>query len=150
LFAHDVYLYDRATGGITLVSHSATSPTTGGNAPSGGLVMSADGSTIAYTSKATNLVSGFVPSNYKNAEEAYRFDRATQTTTLMSHTYSTATKGAYGRFIVGSISDDGGYTAFSGAPLDLFQGGTPTDPGQVWLNDRLTNGNILISHAFTS
>src|SRR5262249_38501647 len=102
------------------------------------------------TSKATNLVSGFVPSSYTNAEEAYRFDAATQTTTLMSHTYSTATKGAFGRFIIGSISDDGRYVVFGGAPVDLMSGGTLADPWQVWLNDRETNGNILISHAFTS
>ena len=49
----DVFLFDRQTGSVTLISRSASGQA--GNGPSRGPVISADGVTIAFESSATNL-----------------------------------------------------------------------------------------------
>ena len=54
----DVFLYNRATGVTTLVSHAAGNPNMTANGTSENAVISADGSTIAYVSNSDNLVAG--------------------------------------------------------------------------------------------
>ena len=51
----DVYLFDKTTGAITLVSRSSRSATVGGDDLSGEPAISANGAFIAFTSRATNL-----------------------------------------------------------------------------------------------
>ena len=51
----NVYLYNTETEEITLISHTASSETTGGDAASFNPVISGDGSTVAFFSMATNL-----------------------------------------------------------------------------------------------
>ena len=53
----DIFLYARATGLITLVSHAAGLPTTTAAGASTDPVISADGSVVAFASWGTNLVS---------------------------------------------------------------------------------------------
>jgi hypothetical protein len=54
----NVFLYDRATGGLALVSHAPGSPAAGGNGDSSAIEMSHDGGFVAFSSDATNLVAG--------------------------------------------------------------------------------------------
>jgi Tol biopolymer transport system component len=56
--ASDVFLFDRATGTTTLVSHSASSATTTADGTAKNAVISADGKWIAFVSNSDNLVSG--------------------------------------------------------------------------------------------
>jgi hypothetical protein len=58
----DVFLYERATGAITLVSHVPEAPGTTGHRASGGPVISADGASVVFSSRARDLVHGdFLP-----------------------------------------------------------------------------------------
>ena len=61
--AEDVFLFDRGTGAITLVSHAASSPTTAASSGSssdlgGALAVSPDGRWTAFLSNATDVVAG--------------------------------------------------------------------------------------------
>ena len=81
--ARDLFLLDRLTGTTSLVSHTSGSPATTANAASGAqVVLSADGSTLAFASMATDLVAGQVDSNH--AQDVFLYDRRTGTTTLVS------------------------------------------------------------------
>ena len=51
----DVYLFDRTSGAVTLVSRSARSASDGGDNDSGEPAISATGSFVAFTSRASNL-----------------------------------------------------------------------------------------------
>jgi hypothetical protein len=54
----NVFLYDRANGTTTLVSHAFSSATTAADGTSKNAVISANGNWIAYVSNSDNLVSG--------------------------------------------------------------------------------------------
>ncbi len=56
--ANDIFLLDRNTGAISLVSHAAGSPTTAANATSTYCTISADGRYITYASSASDLDTG--------------------------------------------------------------------------------------------
>ena len=56
--ATDVFLYETATGTVTLVSHVPGDSGTAANGTSDSLVISADGAYVAFRSAATNLVPG--------------------------------------------------------------------------------------------
>ena len=56
--ANDVFLFARATGTVTLVSHVPGAPGTAGNGASSGPRISADGASVAFRSAATDLVTG--------------------------------------------------------------------------------------------
>ena len=81
--ASDVFLFDRVTGGITLVSRSAASAQTTGNQASNEPVISADGSRVAFVSRASNLISPVY--DPFGDEDFFVYDRASGTTTLASH-----------------------------------------------------------------
>lgn len=54
----NVFVWDRAADANTLLSHTPASATTGGNNSAGSAVISADGTTIAFTTQATNMIAG--------------------------------------------------------------------------------------------
>jgi len=74
---YDVFLYDRVTDEITLVSHAAGAPAQAGNGVSGAAVISADGRFVAFASEATDLVPGFVDGNAgrDKSSDVYLYDR---------------------------------------------------------------------------
>lgn len=51
----DVFLFDRLTGSVTLVSHTAASPMTGGNGGSDVATISGDGRFVAFLSRQQRL-----------------------------------------------------------------------------------------------
>jgi hypothetical protein len=87
----NVYLYDTTTSAITLVSHNATTATKNGNAASFNPVISADGSTIAFFSYATDLSSSYTISS--NTVQLYLYDVSDGDLTLVTHTSSSTTTG---------------------------------------------------------
>ena len=54
----DMYLYDRVTAAVSLVSHIPGSPSAGGNGGSSAPSLSGDGRSSASGSSASDLVSG--------------------------------------------------------------------------------------------
>src|SRR5262249_33089098 len=84
----DLFLYDRVTGLITVVSHGVGSPTTGGNGATAAYSnnftnyyqpsLSGDGRYVAFSTYATNLIFGFVPGAFNNGgTDLYLYDRTT-------------------------------------------------------------------------
>src|SRR6201999_4652856 len=88
----DLYLYEVATGDLTLISHSTAGALDGGNGQSDTASISHDGRYVLYGSTSTNLVSGFVDNN-AGEYDIYVFDRTTGTNRLVTRTAGSATTG---------------------------------------------------------
>lgn len=147
--ADDVYLFDRDTGTLTLVSRTAGSSTTTGNGASNRAVVSADGNWVAYVSNATNLVSGF--SSSFTTDQIYLWERATGTTVLVTRQAGTTTTGASSLSTHPVVSDDGGVVAFVSQAIDLVAGQVDTlDNDDVFFFDRATGTVTLASSTASS
>jgi Tol biopolymer transport system component len=142
-FASQLYLYDRSTGGITLISHDAASPSTpafGTVAPIGHYAASGDGRWIAFVDTGT-LVAGQVDTN--GGGDIFLFDRATGANTLVSHASSSPTQTGSGASSAPSISADGRYIAFVSSAANLVTG--QAGAGGVFLFDRVTGTMTRVS-----
>jgi Tol biopolymer transport system component len=142
------FLYDAATNAIALVSHSPGSPSTGGDWQSPMTMVariSRDGSHVAFTSWATNLVAGFV---WKGAEEsAYLYSVATGTVSLASHAASSTTDGANSESQQVQISGDGRTMVFRSLANNLVSGVTGWN---IYAFDRITQAVTLVSRNVAS
>jgi putative transposon-encoded protein len=127
----DVFLFQRGmppAGAVTLVSHTPASATTTANGSGYGHVISADGTSVAFRSTATNLVAGQNDAN--DAFDVFLFERATGTVSLVSHTPTSATttgdgssgSGAFVDSPSASISADGAFVAFQSTATNLVAG----------------------------
>ena len=113
----------------------------GGNKTSSNQVISADGSTVAFSSDASNLVSG----DYNRRKDAFVYSVASKTTQIVSGVatgLASITVGGVG----GSISADGRYVAFASAAPNLVSG-IAVSPGvwNVYRYDRVTGQIELVS-----
>jgi hypothetical protein len=141
----DVFLFDRLGGGITLVSHSTASGTSTGNAASTSAVVSADGNYVAFVSSATDLVAG---ATYTHpGTEVLLYSRANGALTLISHAAgSTATGDNFSQ--APALSADGRFVADESKATNLMPGQNDANNAvDVFLYDRTTGGNRLVSHA---
>jgi hypothetical protein len=160
-----VVLYDRAADTNTLVSHNSSSSTTGASGFASTTAISADGTTVAFTSPAGNL-NGTVNGTDDNL---FVWSRTTNATTgltagqvrLASHTAASATTGATisGSFLFGftgdtppALSSDGTAIAYYDAGSDLVNM-TPATQGtasvlNVFRYNVVANSNELVSHIF--
>jgi Tol biopolymer transport system component len=140
-----VYLYQRATGAVSLVSHAAGVPLGPPNGSSSGLRISADGRWIAFLSQATNLIAGELPSSSSYASNAFLYDRVAGALRLASHTTaSPLTPGTAGDL---ALSADGRYLAFDSPAPDLVPGQVNLgSSGNVFVYDRIANAISLVSH----
>ncbi|HEV2847095.1 MAG TPA: hypothetical protein VG477_19720, partial [Thermoanaerobaculia bacterium] len=80
--ASNVFLWDRRTGAVTLVSHRFNQPSQTGNDASLFSSMSADGAFIAFDSIASDLVAP--PRDANGLNDAFLFERRTGQVTLLS------------------------------------------------------------------
>ena len=147
-FGADVFLYDRAADALTLVSHAASSPTTAGNGQCGELTLSADGRYVAFTSAATDLVTGQTDTN--NQSDVFLYDRDTGAVALASRSSASATTA--GAATAGSsgprISADGRYIGFSSDATDLVAGqADAAGTLDVFLFDRVAGATTLVSQS---
>src|SRR5262249_31219431 len=143
----DVFRFDRLAGTVTLVSHASGSLVSGSNNTNYGSMISRNGSFIAFTSRATNLLSGFVDSNGPLNADVFVYDNVAATVALASHSPTSALKGASGNCLVNDINNDGHYVLFFGGS-DLINGSKLA--GQIYLYDRTSNTNTLVSHVVGS
>src|SRR6185369_6690482 len=142
-FASQLYLYDRSTGGITLISHDAASPSTpafGTVAPGGHYAVSGDGRWVAFVYTGT-LVAGQVDTN--GGGDIFLFDRATGANTLVSHASSSPAQTGSGASSAPSISADGRYIAFVSSAANLVTG--QVGAGGVFLFDQITGTMTRVS-----
>lgn len=140
----DVFLFDRLTSGISLVSRdAATGEAAGATDP----LVSADGSTIAFLSSAPGLVPGQVKPS--PGVHLFLFDRSTQAVTLASHAAGSPVTTADHSAAAFSASREGRWIAFASTATDLIAGQAEGNTGQhdVFLFDRATGANVLVSHA---
>jgi hypothetical protein len=147
----DVYLFDRQTGSVSLVSHAAGSATGGSNSNSSVVAISANGQFILLESTATNLVSGFVDNNATGAD-LFLYNTATNTASLVSHAAGSATAGGNGGVGDVVMSADGRFVAYSSTATNLVSGftdgnGTGRD---IFLFDGQTGATVLVSHSILS
>src|SRR6185295_18449305 len=77
----DIFVYDRDTGALTLVSRSAGSPSLTADARSFRPLISADGRFIVFGSSATDLVAGQIDAS--NTYDVFLHDRITGVTSLV-------------------------------------------------------------------
>jgi Tol biopolymer transport system component len=145
----DVFLYERATGLVTLASHAASSPTVAGNKASGSgglLALSNDGRYAAFASAATDLAAGQVDTNA--GPDVFRFDRSTGTVVLVSHRAGFPATAADGPSDHPSLSGDGRYVAFASSGTDLVAGQVDANgAADVFRFDGATGSLLLVSHA---
>ena len=142
----DVFLFDRNSGTTTLVSRASGSPTTTANGESFAAALSSNGQWIVFSSLATNLVAGLSDGN--GGRDAYLFDRASGTTTLVSRTPGapavTANQASYAR----DVSDDGAWILYSSFATNLVSGVTDDNLDlDVFLFDRVGGTSVLVSRA---
>jgi hypothetical protein len=145
----NIFLYDRASGALTLVSHSSTGSTTTANDLSFHPVLSADGSTVAFLSDATDLVANQVDGN--NSADVFLYSRVSGITTLVSHASASPTTAAGGGAVDVTLNADGSFVAFTSTATNLVpaqanSGGSP----QVFLYNRAAGTTTLVSHSSAS
>jgi hypothetical protein len=94
--------------------------------------ISDDGNYVVYLSKATNLVANQTDTN--NANDVFLFDRANNTTRLISRQHGTTTTAADGESFAPVISGDGKWVAFFSSGTNLVDNFTSQGSGyQVYL-----------------
>jgi Tol biopolymer transport system component len=141
--SNNVFLWDRATGALQLVTHAAGSSTTGGDNDSRFPQVSRDGSMIAFFSFAGNLVAG---QTGPNVGSVYAWGRASGITSLVSHAAGAPLVPANGTSDLGIPSADGRYVVFRSGALNLVAGQVSTyGYSNIFLHDRLTDTTVLAS-----
>jgi Tol biopolymer transport system component len=147
----NVFLYEVATGALTLVSHVPGSAVTTGNNFSRSPALSDDGSFVAFESGATDLVGD--PLHDINGGgilgvDVFLYSRQSGAVTLVSHTPGQATTTGNQASWTGAISGDGNRVAFQSWASNLVAGQNETQFGyQVFLYDRQGGGAVsLVSH----
>jgi hypothetical protein len=136
----DVFVGDRLTGMVTLVSANQAG-TGSGNRFSQRPAISADGRYVAFDSLASDLVT--TPDNNANSDVFVR-DVQTGTTTLVS-VNRTGTASSNGGGTSAVISPDGRYVAFQSRSTDLTNNPDLNGTFDVYLRDLQTGTTTLIS-----
>jgi Tol biopolymer transport system component len=143
----DIFLFDRTTGTVSLVSRAAGSETVAGNGNSINPEISADGRIVSYSSVATNLVAG-VTDPEEDGEpdpDVFLFDRTTGTTTLASRT--TAPAPTAGGGVAFALSGNGRFVVFESRAVDLVPGQTDRpNTSDLFLFDRIAGTTVLVTH----
>jgi outer membrane protein assembly factor BamB len=148
---YDVFVWDSATGNITLVSHLLGTATTAGSAGSERPSMSGNGSLVAYESKAIDLVSAIPTDDSNGASDVFLYDRGSGNNTLVSHGFGNGVRTGNGAssepVINANANGAAAFVAFTSLASDLLStfepGGPDTD---VFVCDRSGTLNSLVSH----
>jgi Tol biopolymer transport system component len=146
-FSWDVFLFDRVAQKTILVSHAAAAALTAANAPSLSPVMSANGSRIAFSSKATNLVAGVRDLN--DGIDLFAYTVSTKTLEMVTRRAPALVPvTADARSAARALSADGRWVVFESASPRLITGQVDAN-GQpdLFLYDRVTRQTVLVSHA---
>lgn len=144
----DVFLFDRSTAALTLVSHRAGSPsTTGDHSCFNKARISADGRFVAFNCTASDLVPG-QSGGSSLVDNVFLYDRVTGATTLASHAVALPTTAASAGAQIDDLSADGRFVSFTSYSTNLVAGPAPGPylTTNVFLFDRDTGAVTLVSH----
>jgi Tol biopolymer transport system component len=145
----NLFVFDRTTGAVRLVSHTAGSAATPANGSTDSSEISGDGNWIVFTSGATDLVPG--QSDGNGRFDVFLYDQSSGAVTLVSHAISSSGMAANAESSGASISGDGRWIVYTSNATDLVAGAAvPDGTFAVYLYDRLSGANSLISHALGS
>ncbi len=138
----DIYVRDRQTGQVSLVSRASGPAGAKGARDSYNPRISANGRFVVFRSNATNLV----PEDTDTLEDIYVRDLQANQTILVSRASTpVGAKGNGGSFNA-SISADGQRVAFRSEATNLSPEDTDTVP-DIYVRDLSTNETILVSRA---
>ncbi len=144
--AVDVFLFERTTGAVTLVSHAAGSPTSTGAGESvliGATTLSGDGGVIAFRSHADDLVAGQLDDGGTNPADAFVWERSTGIIGLVSHSAGDLTSATNGVDAV-SIAPGGAFATFATTAPDVVDGQLDTNEVEdVFRYERATGETSL-------
>jgi len=140
----DIFLWERASGLVRLVSHIPGAPATAGNNWSEDPVVGDDGAYITFTSRSTDLQAGITDTN--NDFDVYQWHRASDTATLISHVEGDALTAANGVSSEPTMSGDGARVVFKSFATNLRVGSDTNAATDVFRWDRATNESTLASH----
>jgi Tol biopolymer transport system component len=140
--AYNVFFFDKTSGAVTLVSHSAAAPAAAGDANSGGAALSTDGRFVAFGSSAHDLVAGQAAA--AAPDNVYLFDRTTATMTLVSHAPGSPLAGAGGE--LAELSADGAFVYFVSTGAGLVAGVEDANGAEdLFVYDRDAGSNRLVT-----
>ncbi len=131
---YDVYVKDRSTGAVELISRSDLFAQTDGSSVDPAI--SGDGRFVAYTSYASNITAW----DLNGSADVYVYDRLHGSTERISNTPGTVFS-ADGSSHEASISDDGRHVAFTSYASTLVPGDANTE-ADVFVVDR-HNGTVV-------
>jgi len=140
--ATDVFVRDLAAGATTRVSVNSATPAVQGDGASYEPTLNADGSKVAFTSEATNLVTG----DSNSSADIFIRDRASNTTSRVS--IGTGAAGAQGNDASGQpyLSGSGQFVAFISRASNLV-GSDTNNSFDVFVRDRTSNTTSRVSIA---
>ena len=152
----DLFLYEVASGTLSLVSRRSDDPAQRQSASWFRPLLSADGRYLAFTSPGPRLVPGQGESESSQSDDAFVFDRVAGTMTLASRSHGSAVTPGNARSYARSLSADGRLVAVESWATDLVAGqvDTPsvdffTGTGDVFVYDRALGTNLLVSRSST-
>jgi len=143
---YDIFLFDRESAMMTLVSHIPGAPTIAGEGTCECALLSRDGSRIAFACLATNLVDGQIDNN--GEQDLFIYDRASDTTSLVSHSSGSPLTAASALSWDFRWSADGAHLAFYSQGTDLVTGQVDTDDkSDLFLYNLESGSTMLVSRA---
>jgi Tol biopolymer transport system component len=146
----DVFLFDRSSGRVTLVSSASDSSSTAGNAASYAPVLSANGARLVFLSQAGDLVAGLKDLN--QGVDVFAHETASQEKSAVStRAAEMPSLSSSARSFARSLSADGRYVAFESDSPSLLSGQVDTNgTTDVFLYDRIAKTTVLVSRSAAS
>jgi hypothetical protein len=144
----DVFLFERATAGTTLISGALGSTTATANNQSLSSGLSDDGRWLLFSSSASNLLNGLTDTN--GTFDLFVYDRTTATKTLVTSALGDTATTANGQSS-GSLGGTGEWIIFSTNASNIISGVNDNNATyDAFVYHRPTATSTLISHASTS
>jgi Tol biopolymer transport system component len=141
----DVFVYDRMTTTVRMVSHAWSSTTTAADNFSGNPRISRNGTHVVFESRAIDLVNGFDVPSWTGDANLYLYDIATEAVTLLSHAAGSPLVPADGWSGEAVLSDDGRYIAFESTTTNLVPGFVDGNAGSdIFRYDRLGGPTTIL------
>ncbi|MGI8461426.1 MAG: hypothetical protein ACR2OC_07300 [Solirubrobacterales bacterium] len=138
----DIYIRDRQTGNVALVSRASGAAGVKGNRASFNPRITPDGRFVVFRTNSSNLV----PEDTDQLEDIYVRDLQANLTFLVSRASTAIGAKANGGSFNPSISDDGRFVAFRSEATNLAVEDTDPVP-DIFVRDLQTNVTSLVSRA---